>query len=83
MATDDEKWLLYLEHAVAFRANGSIPSGESHPGAWVSSQRRGARTGVRWMTPHRQVLLDESLPGWRESPLGLQRSRAEITGALL
>ena len=83
VATDDEKWMLYLEHAVAaFRANGSIPSGESHPGGWVSAQRRAARPGAVWMTPHRQMLLDESLPGWRESLLEPQRSRAEVTVAL-
>ena len=83
MATDEDKWMLYLEHAVlAFRASGSIPRGESHPGGWLSAQRRAARTGEVWMTPHRQMLLDESLPGWRDSPSAPQRSRAEITSAL-
>ncbi|KGJ72065.1 hypothetical protein GY21_17850 [Cryobacterium roopkundense] len=75
--------MLYLGHAVsAFRASGSIPRGESHPGGWLAIQRRGARSGEPWMTLHRQMKLDESLPGWRESPKPPQRSRTEITVAL-
>ncbi|MCI4659675.1 helicase associated domain-containing protein [Cryobacterium zhongshanensis] len=83
MATNDDKWMLYLEHAVAaFRVRGAIPRGESHPGGWVSAQRRAARTGTLWMTPQRQMLLDANLPGWRESPALPQRGRTEITAAL-
>lgn len=83
MTADDQKWMLYLGHAVsAFRASGSIPRGESHPGGWLAIQRRGARSGEPWMTLHRQMKLDESLPGWRESPKPPQRSRTEITVAL-
>lgn len=69
MPGDDEKWMLYLGHAVAvFRATGEIPRGESHPGGWLANQRRAAMSGKPWMTPERQALLDEHLPGWREAP---------------
>lgn len=83
VSTNDDKWMLYLEHAVsAFRVSGAIPRGESHPGGWVSAQRRAARTGAAWMTPQRQRRLDANLPGWRDSPSLPQRGRTEITVAL-
>lgn len=66
---DDEKWVVYLRDAVAvFRATGLVPRGESHPGGWLGNQRRAARSGKPWMTTERQDLLDELLPGWRETP---------------
>lgn len=83
MATDDEKWMLYLRQAVAvFHATGTIPRGESHPGGWRSAQRRAARSGQAWLTPYRQALLDEHLPSWRESPAQPQRTWREIAAEM-
>jgi hypothetical protein len=56
----------YLSHAVLiFQTRGAIPRGGQHPGPWVGTQRAAALSGQEWMTPHRQALLDEHLPGWR------------------
>lgn len=61
--------MLYLGHAVAvFSVTGEVPRGTVHPGPWVGAQRAAVRRGLSSMTAGRQALLDEHVPGWRESP---------------
>lgn len=64
-----EKWMRYLSDAVfVFGLTGAVPRGAKHPGPWVGAQHAAVRSGRSWMTNDRQALLDEQIPGWRESP---------------
>lgn len=55
--------------ALILRATGEPPRGSRHPGPWVTAQRTAAKHHLSSMTAERQALLDEHLPGWRESPI--------------
>lgn len=83
MAANDEKWMRYLGHAVAvFSTTGEVPSGSGHPGPWVGAQRSAATRHASHMTADRQALLDEHLPGWRESPMPPPRAWSESAADL-
>lgn len=65
---NEAKWMRYLIDAIfVLGVTGAVPSGSKHPGPWVTAQREAARSGRSWMNSKRQALLDEQLPGWRES----------------
>ncbi len=59
-------WMVSLMNAVAdFEDTGDYPRG--FDAGWLQRQRSADRRGLPWMTPERQTLLDQWLPGWRDS----------------